>query len=84
MVKYLMTYNELIERIANRAGKLSIEPIDNLRLMYPMSTEIGRELIQYCKEMNLNKQNLVSDILFDEFAIDNDYELDQDICGEES
>lgn len=74
-----MTYNELIDKIAKRAGELASEPIDHLRSQYPETTDTQAELIRYCKESGFSKADLVRGILYDEFDVEFDYELQEPV-----
>jgi hypothetical protein len=71
-----MTYNELVGKIAHRAGELSSMPIDSLRAMMPETTDTRSELVRLHK--HVNRATLVETILYDEFEKEFDAELPED------
>lgn len=72
-----MTINELIGKIAARAGQLADEKTDTLRAAYPEPTETAAELIRYCKESRFSRGEMIDAILLEEFSEEDDYELER-------
>lgn len=69
------TWNELVGKIAERAGKLANEKIDVLRASHPDVTETESQLIRHVKEMGLSRGDIISAILLEEFSREFDIEI---------
>ena len=62
-----MTTNDLIAKVATRAGELADLSIDALRSTYPTNTETRSELVRICKEIGYSRGQMIIAILLEEF-----------------
>jgi hypothetical protein len=74
----VVTYNELVEKVAKRAGELADSKLDALRMNYPGATDTAAELKRRVKEMGLTRGQIIHHILCEEFFV----EFDRDIEAE--
>jgi hypothetical protein len=72
-----MTLNDLVEKMAKRAGELANQPMDFLRRSYPETTETDAELIKLCKEMKYTRGDMIYAILSEEFNEEFDKEIEE-------
>jgi hypothetical protein len=59
---------DLLYKLAKRAGELADKPMNELRAGYPAATGTRAELVRHCKELGLTRGQLVEAILLDEFG----------------
>jgi hypothetical protein len=67
-----MTINELISKIAIRAGQLSMFSLTELRFVHPDNLDGSKRGVQWS---GISRARLIEDILQEEFNYDDDIEL---------
>jgi hypothetical protein len=72
------TFNTLVQKLANRAGELSIKQMDDLRAAMPETTSTRGELVRLHKSTPRNE--LLAAILYNEFSEEFDFEIDSVQC----
>lgn len=70
-----MTYNELVQKISSRVNELVMLPLDELRSMYPETTDTQAQLVKHCKMMRTTKGEIIQAILDEEFTRTEDREI---------
>jgi hypothetical protein len=71
------TYNTLVGKMAQRAKELADMAMDDLRRLYPETTETPQELVRLCKQQRLSRGKLIEVILYEEFEVEFDCEMDE-------